>query len=57
MKEEAPQRCEFCGKEIENSKITKYCSKQHQQTAARRRVARRLEIPPKINKLNQLYFN
>lgn len=52
--------CEFCGIVIENNSKglrVKYCSKKHQQTAARRRMARRLDVPAKIDRFDPLYFS
>jgi hypothetical protein len=60
QEEESATYCEFCGELIENNprgSRSKYCSKKHQQTAARRRMARRLDIPAKVDRFDPLYFS
>ena len=56
--------CDFCGAKLVDTPETgmfglrrKYCSKQCQQTASRRRTSARLGIPSRVSKLNPLYFD
>ena len=54
-----PHYCLFCGREIDEKsdkdRRRSYCSKQCQQTAARRRESSRLNIPGRYSKLDPLY--
>ncbi|MFI5420580.1 MAG: hypothetical protein ACHQ1H_06395 [Nitrososphaerales archaeon] len=63
-KEEEEERyCDFCGEKLLGGDAAifglrrKYCSKQCQQTASRRRTSARLGIPSRVSKLNPLYFD
>jgi len=63
-KEEVKDRfCDFCGEKLSENESAvfglrrKYCSKQCQQTASRRRTSARLGIPSRVSKLNPLYFD
>ena len=63
-KDESKDRfCDFCGEKLSENESAvfglrrKYCSKQCQQTASRRRTSARLGIPSRVSKLNPLYFD
>jgi hypothetical protein len=56
--ERKERQCEFCSKIFRKiDENSKYCSANHKQAAARRRVSARLRVPARISRLDPLYFD